>query len=74
MVIAQDTANYAPNNFKPVQEIIFKRYGITRGEYTATVDAYNKDPQKWEKFFNKAIAYVDTLKKPKQPVRPVKRK
>jgi hypothetical protein len=67
MIIAQDTANYTPDNFKSVQDIIFKRYGVTRVEYTATVDSYNKDPQKWEKFFDKAIAYVQALKNQKQP-------
>jgi hypothetical protein len=67
MVIAQDTASYTPDNFKPVQDKIFKRYGITRDEYSATVAAFNKDPEKWEKFFNKAIAYVEALKKQHQP-------
>jgi predicted ATP-binding protein involved in virulence len=74
MIIAQDTANYAPNNFKPVQDTILKRYGVNRTEYTATVEAYNKDPQKWEKFFDKAISYVETLRKPKNPGQPVKPK
>ena len=66
MVIAQDTARYTPDNFKPVQDKIFKENGITRGEYTATVDAFNRNPEKWEKFFDKAIAYVETLKKQHQ--------
>ncbi|MDR3627980.1 MAG: DUF4296 domain-containing protein [Ignavibacteriaceae bacterium] len=74
MIIAQDTANYAPNNFKPVQDTILKRYGVNRTEYTATVEAYNKDPQKWEKFFDKAISYVEALRKPKKPGQPVKPK
>jgi len=72
MIMAQDTANYAPNNFKPVQDTIFKRYGVTRAEYTSTVEAYNKDPEKWEKFFDKAISYVESLQKPKRPDQPVK--
>jgi len=74
MIIAQDTATFAPNNFKPVQDTIFKRYGVTRSEYTATVDSYNKDPEKWEKFFDKAIAYVEVLKKQRQSGQPVKPK
>jgi hypothetical protein len=74
MIIAQDTATFAPNNFKPVQDTIFKRYGVTRSEYTATVDSYNKDPEKWEKFFDKAIAYVEALKKQRQPGQQVKKK
>jgi hypothetical protein len=74
MIIAQDTADYAPNNFKSIQDTIFKRYGVTRVEYNATVDSYNKDPQKWENFFDKAIAYVQTLKKQIQPGQSVKTK
>jgi major membrane immunogen (membrane-anchored lipoprotein) len=72
IIIAQDTAKFVPNNFKPVEDKIFKRYGITGGEYSATVDSYNKDPEKWEKFFNKAISYVESLKKQKQPGQPVR--
>ena len=74
MIIAQDTADYALNNFKSIQDTIFKRYGVTRVEYNATVDSYNKDPQKWENFFDKAIAYVQTLKKQIQPGQSVKTK
>jgi hypothetical protein len=74
MVIAQDTAIYAPGNFNPVQDSIFKKYGVTRGEYTATIDSYNKDPQKWEKFFDKAISYVETLRRERQPLQTIKPK
>jgi hypothetical protein len=74
IIIAQDTAKFTPNNFKPVEDKVFKKYGTTGIEYEATVASYNRDPEKWEKFFNKAISYVEDLKKQKQPAQPLKPK
>lgn len=74
MVIAQDTALYANNNFKLIQDAIFKKYGISRLEYSETIESYKKDPQKWEKFFDKAISYVEALKKEKQASQLIKPK
>ena len=74
MVIAQDTALYANNNFKLIQDAIFKKYGISRLEYSETIESYNKDPQKWEKFFDKAISYIEALKKEKQASQLIKPK
>ncbi len=62
IVIAQDTSNVAANKFDSLKTVIFKRHGITNKEYSSTIEYFNKDPQRWEKFFDKVIAYIDKLR------------
>ncbi len=69
LIIAQDTAAAPINNLDSLKAIVFKQDQITADEYNATVEYLNKDPQRWEKFFNKAIAYVENLRKQNLPVR-----
>ncbi len=66
LVIAHDTipGNYA--SFDSVKNTVFKKYGITLEQYDYTVNYYNQDVKRWEGFFNKATAYIDTLRSKKE--------
>ncbi len=65
IIIAQDTTGLKNASIDSLKEIVFKKHNITAKEYEATIDFYNQDPEKWQNFFNKAVAYVKELKKQK---------
>ncbi len=67
LVIAQDTSGVPIAKFDSVKSVIFKRDGITKDEYSATINHYNKDPKKWQEFFNKTTAYIEGLRSKSQP-------
>jgi hypothetical protein len=51
---------------KTGKEDIFKKYGVNQNQYNATIDYYNKDPERWRDFFTKVNAYFDKIaNKPK---------
>jgi len=62
LLIAQDTTHAM--NDKMRQEI-FRKYSVTKEEYNSTIQLYNNDPKKWDKFFDKAITYLQELRKNK---------
>jgi hypothetical protein len=67
LVIAHDTI---PGNFAlfdSVKNTILKKYKVTSEQYEYTVDYYNQDVKRWEGFFNKAAAYIDTLRSTENP-------
>ena len=67
LVIAQDTINVPAAKFDSVKTVVFKLNGITGEDYNATINYYNKDPQKWQKFFIKTTDYVDRLRRKNLP-------
>ena len=62
LLIAQDTTR-AMND--TMRKEIFDRYSITAAEYNSTIQQYNSDPKKWDKFFDRAINYLQELRKKK---------
>lgn len=62
LVIAFDTSNVTKNNREVIKQKVFENNNISEKQYQATLDYYNNDPVKWQKFFDKALAYVDSLK------------
>ncbi|MCL5030262.1 MAG: DUF4296 domain-containing protein [Bacteroidetes bacterium] len=67
IVVAQDTIKAPSYKFDSLKTVVFNRYGITSKDYNSTIDYYNQDPQRWEKFFDKVTAYVEKLKKQSTP-------
>ena len=63
LVVAQDTSNAPIAKFDSVRAIVFKREGIKKEEYDATINYYNSKPERWQKFFMKTTQYVDKLKR-----------
>ena len=50
------------DSLKIKTEEVFKKYSITRGEYTNAVKLLEYDKERWEKFFEYSKEYLDTLK------------
>ena len=63
LVIQQDTLNNLNVKNDSLKSIVFKRYNTTKEDYKKTIEYYNQDPAKWEKFFSKVTAYLESLKK-----------
>ncbi len=41
---------------------IFEKYTVSEVEYDSTFKIFGYDKEKWEKFFELAVSYLDTLK------------
>lgn len=63
LIIAKDTSNSIPTKKNGLLEKVLARYNVSEKQYKETIDYYNRDPEKWRKFFQKAISYADSLKK-----------
>ena len=69
LLIIQDTTTVNNFSIDSVKSLVFTRHNISAGEYEATVNYYNSQPEKWVAFFDSTTAYVERLKKEaeKQP-------
>ena len=65
LVIAQDTLLNRKEEFIKIQQEIFNKYNTSEEEYISAIKYYNSEPERWEIFFNKAIMYVEELRKKK---------
>ncbi len=63
LIIQQDTLNTLNVKNDSLKNIVFKRYNTTKEDYKKTIEYYNQDPAKWEKFFSRVTAYIENLKK-----------
>lgn len=59
LIIAQDTANTA-FTLDEVKRAVFAKYKVTDEDYNNTFKYYNENPERWEIFFDKAIAYLES--------------
>jgi len=62
LLIMQDTTTAIPASIDSMKSIVFKRHNITSDEYEKKIAGYNTSPERWEKFFDKAITYAEGLK------------
>lgn len=63
LLIIHDTTQVAGKaSLDSIKTEVLKRYDMTIPEYEKIISEYNSNPEQWEKFFDKAIAYVNELK------------
>ncbi len=65
LVISFDTT-VEKVNADSLRQKVFSKYGVTDDDYKKSIEWYNQNPKEWNAFFNKAIAYVDSLRKQKK--------
>jgi hypothetical protein len=65
LIIAQDTLG-AKFKLDEVKKDVFKKHNVTDREYENTLKYYNSEPKKWEAFFNKSIAYLESKRAKKK--------
>ena len=66
LLIIQDTTNVENYSLDSIRTIVLDRYDLTLPQYKEMISDYNQDPKRWEKFFDKAIAYVNELRTKKK--------
>jgi hypothetical protein len=60
LLVAQDTTFFTPAGLDSLLDAVFKKYNVDAERYEATLDYYNEDSKRWEQFFDRVIAYIDT--------------
>jgi len=62
ILVAQDTLADNPISNNSLKTLILQKHNVTDSLFTKTIEYYNYDPAKWEKFFEEAIKQVEELK------------
>lgn len=62
IIIMKDSTGNTTENVKGE---VFKKYNITSKDYESTLKYYNEDPERWDTFFEKAIAYLESQRNKK---------
>ncbi len=63
ILIYKDTASVDNLNNEAVLKSVLKNHNVSFEEYKLTVEYYNQDAERWEKFFAKALAYLESKQK-----------
>ena len=66
ILVAQDTLQNKSIPPDSIRAIVLKKHDIPNSVYKQTIDYYNSSDERWEKFFDKAIKYVEKLKDAKE--------
>lgn len=59
ILIMRDTSNLTNNQIK---DSVLTRFSVSSEEYDSMVNFYNAEPERWNLFFEKAEAFIDSLK------------
>lgn len=62
LMFTQDTLLITSQNIDSIKADIFSRHSVTETDYQTTIEIYNRTPERWEKFFERVIEYVESLK------------
>lgn len=62
ILVAQDTLADNSISNDSLKTLILQKNDVADSVFTKTIDYYNYDPAKWEKFFEEAIKQVEELK------------
>jgi hypothetical protein len=63
LLIAQDTTFVNETNLDSLISSVLKRYDVSEDEYEKTIEYYNEDIKRWEEFFDKVTAHIESLSK-----------
>jgi hypothetical protein len=63
LLIAQDTTFVNETNLDSLISSVLKRYDVSEDEYEKTIEYYNEDIKRWEGFFDKVTARLESLSK-----------
>jgi hypothetical protein len=66
ILVAQDTLTDNSISNDSLKTLILQKYDVADSIYTKTIEYYNYNPDKWEKFFEDAIKQVEKLKATKE--------
>jgi len=59
IIIAADTASDKTHSKDEIRNSVFTKHKVTLNDYKSTLQYYNQNSERWEKFFSKAITYLE---------------
>ena len=62
ILVAQDTLTDNSISNDSLKTLVLQKYDVADSVFTKTIEYYNYNPAKWEKFFEEAIRQVEELK------------
>ncbi len=62
ILVAQDTLADNSISNDSLKTLVLQKHNVTDSLFTKTIEYYNYNPDKWEKFFEDAIRQVEELK------------
>lgn len=63
LLIAQDSLGNEKGKFISEKNRIYQRHNISEKNYKKTLQYYSEDITRWNEFFEKTIAYLESMKK-----------
>lgn len=63
LMIYKDTASVSGLNNEELLRAVLTQHKVTFEEYKSTVEYYSQAAERWEKFFTKALAYLESKQK-----------
>jgi len=62
ILITQDTVSAKNISTDSIKTLVLAKYDVSDSLYNRTIQYYNQNPERWEKFFDRAIKYLEKLK------------
>ena len=62
ILVAEDTTAQKSFSSDSLKTIVLSKHNTTEIVYQNTIDYYNESSDRWEKFFDEVITYVEKLK------------
>ena len=59
IIIAKDTTSVTTQSKDAVIKSVLAKHNVTLDTYKTTVEYYNQDSERWEKFFAQTITYLE---------------
>jgi hypothetical protein len=59
MIFMQDTSSLSQ---LAIKDSVLKKFSVKEFDYVNTVKFYNDDPERWQRFFDSTLAYMERLK------------
>ncbi len=69
ILIAEQTYMYDSDSLQIVLDEVYSRHGITKIEYQNEISKFESDEERWDRFFESAKNYLDSLKSKGRPPR-----
>lgn len=61
LISAPDSISVDSTKFFNYKKKVFSDFNLTEKDYEQTFEFYNKDPKRWEDFFNKVIKHIEAI-------------
>lgn len=61
LISAPDSIAVDSTKFFDYKKKVFSDFNLTEKDYEQTVEFYNKDPKRWENFFNKVVKHIEAI-------------